>query len=124
MSNQEVFNKVLAHLRKQGRAAMDDESTCVYRAPNGTSCAVGCLLPDNLYDPRIEGESVDALVWTRAGDFPAIAAFLERFDIDLLIDLQIAHDRRLADYGVAFWDQRMAGIAEEYGLVYTPPGAA
>ena len=124
MSNQEVFNKVLAHLRKQGHAAMDDESTCVYRAPNGTSCAVGCLLPDNLYDPRIEGRSVDALVSTRASDFPATAAFLERFDIDMLTDLQMAHDGRLADRGISAWEQRMAGIAKQYGLVYTPPGAA
>lgn len=124
MTNQEVFNKVLAHLRKQGHAAMDDASTCVYRGPNSTSCAVGCLLPDNLYDPRIEGKCVNELVSTMASDFPAIAAFLERFDIDLLTDLQMAHDGRLADRGISAWEPRMAGIAEQYGLVYTPSEAA
>ena len=57
MTNQQIFNKVAKHLLKQGRRARDGNG-CAYRGENGTKCAVGCLIPDALYDDRLEGSSV------------------------------------------------------------------
>ena len=54
MTGQEIFDSVLAHLRKQGDASLNASGKCAYRGEGGTACAVGCLIPDELYDPRIE----------------------------------------------------------------------
>lgn len=37
----------------------DDDSDITYGAPNGTSCAVGCLIKDRVYDWSLEGNSID-----------------------------------------------------------------
>lgn len=39
MTRQEVFDKVVAHLRAQGRKAVNERGDCVYHAPDGTKCA-------------------------------------------------------------------------------------
>ena len=55
MSPQEIFNIVVQHLISQGKRATDTSGTCQYHAPNGTKCAVGCLIPDNYYTTEMEG---------------------------------------------------------------------
>lgn len=60
MTAQQIFNKVAKHLATQqvqsrGRAG----GKCMYRGRNGTSCAVGCLIPDSHY--RLEFDSVSDL---------------------------------------------------------------
>ena len=56
---QVVLNKILDHLTGQRGRALDttcpDPNTCCYRGGNGTMCAVGCLIPNELYDTSIEG---------------------------------------------------------------------
>lgn len=56
-----VFNTVRDHLLKQAVQAKDG-GTCMYRGPNGTKCAVGCLIKDEHYTPEIEGLGVVTLV--------------------------------------------------------------
>jgi len=57
MTNQEIFDKVSKHLLEQGeKAAISGH--CMYRMPGGKKCAAGCLIPDELYDPIIEGNGV------------------------------------------------------------------
>jgi hypothetical protein len=58
MNAQEIFDKVVTHLRTQGKQAKNTSDDCVYRRPNGLMCAVGCLIPDELYDPALEGATV------------------------------------------------------------------
>lgn len=64
---QHEFDAVVAHLYKQGKPAMtqaagDLGSGCAYRGDNCTSCAVGCRIPDSMYDDRMEGEVVGTLI--------------------------------------------------------------
>lgn len=54
MNKLEIFERVAGHLRSQGRRSRKGIS-CQYRGPEGTSCAAGCLISDELYDPKIEG---------------------------------------------------------------------
>jgi hypothetical protein len=67
LTSQEIFNKVATHLLKQGKRSVypteDGEKGvfCAYRSPEGLSCAVGCLIPDELYDPRFEDRRVGQL---------------------------------------------------------------
>ena len=58
LTHQEVFDKVVEHLYRQGKPAKKGND-CVYRAKDGTMCAVGCLIPDEFYDPKMEYHGVD-----------------------------------------------------------------
>lgn len=52
MTKQEIYDKVCAHLAKQKAKAMKGNS-CVYRAEDGKRCAVGCLIPYNVWKKEI-----------------------------------------------------------------------
>ena len=54
MNNQEIFDKVVTHLLTQNEQSLKD-GQCYYRTEEGLSCAVGCLIPDKLYNSDIEG---------------------------------------------------------------------
>ncbi len=53
-TRQEIFNQVCNHLLTQKEKAINGPA-CVYLAPDGKQCAVGCLIPKEYYDPEIEG---------------------------------------------------------------------
>ena len=83
MTLREIFETVKAHLLAQGKQAADENGQCLYRAPGGLKCAVGCLIPDELYTQKTFRQPlVDVL---NAAGIPGAAC-------DLLLDLQNAHD--------------------------------
>lgn len=49
-TDREVFEHVRDHLIKQNQQSMTENGFCVYRGPNGTSCAIGCLISEEFYD--------------------------------------------------------------------------
>jgi hypothetical protein len=52
---QEIFDKVTTHLLTQGKRSIDEKKhICLYRGPNGTKCAVGCLIKDEFYHAGLE----------------------------------------------------------------------
>jgi len=58
MTNQEIYTKVRKHLLTQKeRAVAVNGTSCQYRTPGGLTCAVGCLIPKELYTNNIEGAS-------------------------------------------------------------------
>lgn len=61
MTPQELINKVYSHLIKQGGPSQNNGS-CAYRAPDGRQCAIGCLIPDELYSPEMEHNSLGVLL--------------------------------------------------------------
>lgn len=86
---QEAFDKVLWHLiRMKKRSYDEDKQLCQYRAANKSKCAIGCLIPDELYNPKFdngEGEyDVEKVLKT---------VFTGNFKyINKLENLQIIHD--------------------------------
>lgn len=50
MTAQQIFDKVTHHLYTQRRRAITDDGLCLYRAPNGDKCAIGCLISDDQYE--------------------------------------------------------------------------
>ena len=72
MNRQEIFDKVANHLLTQNAQAetfVSNESgavynICAYRTDDGLKCAVGCLIPDELYSFKLEG------IGTVSPDFP------------------------------------------------------
>lgn len=117
MNKQKTFNTVRDHLLAQGRrskrrARKSDpapgSSICLYRSPAGLSCAIGCLIPDDVYDPSIEGDPVYCLP-------PKIRKALGiRTDEDeeLLFSLQNVHD----NHDPRTWKNELTWVAEQYGL--------
>lgn len=90
MTPQEIFDKVCTHLMTQ-RVRASDGMRCRYRAINGRSCAVGCLIEDDVYHHQMEGLNVILL----ASQFGHILPRWFCQHVNLLKDLQIAHDRSL-----------------------------
>ena len=132
MTQQEIFDTVLAHLRKQGEAAVNGAGGCMYRGLGGTACAVGCLIPDELYDPLIENVGSTQIMeghlpYGRERDGPKLLPIMARIakhlgaeHWDLLQELQDAHDYHLADHGLPAWEGRMRSIALDFSLEYKP----
>lgn len=84
MNAQEIFDTVVTHLYTQGKQAADGKNRCQYRTDAGLKCAVGCLIPDDQYDPAMEGATVDTL-----GSL--LPSYLHPH-MRLLIELQGVHD--------------------------------
>lgn len=47
MTGQQIFDRVATHLIRQGRRSLV-AGICVYRGADGTRCAIGALIDDNL----------------------------------------------------------------------------
>lgn len=115
MTRQEIFDKVAAHLLTQGRRSVDDETNeCVYRHRDGAMCAVGCLIPPELYDPKMEGVSVDhsPRVKRALNDVGIVLdSEMDRF----LRDLQLIHDEARPED----WKVELIDFAVQHNLSYT-----
>lgn len=93
MLAQEVYDTVVQHLFAQGKPAYGyyseeetvGDSGCAYRVGE-LKCAVGCLIPDNVYRRDMENQSVKNLV-----DHWVVPPYFE-YHIPLLNKLQTVHD--------------------------------
>ena len=86
---QNTFDTVVRHLAQQGGPSRGF-SKCLYRSSDGRKCAVGCLIPDSMYTPEMEGCMARSLI-TR---FPELEVKLGSnwAQLDPLMRLQMAHD--------------------------------
>lgn len=68
LSPQFIFDKTWVHLVTQGKPALRPGSIglgqpkCVYRAPDGSSCAFGVWIDDAEYNPEWEGKPADYII--------------------------------------------------------------
>lgn len=116
MTPQEIFDTVANHLRKQGRPAMS-EGNCVYRGPDGTKCAIGCLIPDELYEEDMEGRGVLALITPDEYETKFVLPdFFNDENVRLMMDLQTVHDS-WARYQTGLEDG-LRSVAKHYELEY------
>lgn len=119
---QHVFDAVATHLLNQPGPAMSSTGTCRYRAPDGRMCAVGCLVPDDRYDPGIEGYTVleNQSVWDA---LPIEIRMISRV-CSLLSDLQSIHDNHdnhILDDDQYIWNRQLliadlADVARAHNL--------
>lgn len=111
LTKQEVFDKVVAHLRKQGCKSIDADG-CLYRGPDGTMCAAGCLIDDEDYHPFMEGYPIILNLETcETGGRAAEAVFQNTEHLDLVLDLQDIHDYRMVEQ----WEKGFAEVAWKHG---------
>ncbi|NBX18974.1 MAG: hypothetical protein EBR09_16615 [Proteobacteria bacterium] len=114
MNNQEAFEMAVKHLRKQGccsqrvgRFELEGTATCMYRM-NGLKCAIGALIPDEVYQESFEGTGIRILLRTE----PTINELFKKVNTNLLENLQEVHDNR----EVKEWEESLEKLAEFYGL--------
>ena len=122
MNTQEVFDKVVAHLRQQARRALREDNshavsiiTCAYRAKDGAKCAVGCLIDDDEYGPWMESLSPKYIL-SHHKAMPSLIMKLEEH-LYILNDLQSIHDK----HGPEQWEACWKSCAEVHKVIYTPP---
>lgn len=114
MNNQEVFDRVARHLltqkvkSKQACSGSYQDVVCAYRGQNGTSCAVGCLIPDEMYDTVMEGKSVSAILPYSNG----LQELFRNVSLDLLGSLQTVHDNTHPEQ----WTTQLLRVADCYVL--------
>ena len=117
MTDQEIFTKVARHLLAQGQRSeryLDDdgEPGCAYRGTDGLKCAVGCLIPDELYHQSIEGCTVAGdVVQSVLREAGIRAGYGERTD-SLLYELQNIHDY----YEPCSWEYYLKIVAKNFNL--------
>lgn len=126
MNSQEVFDKVVTHLRSQNVQAMSHAfGGCHYRTENNLKCAVGCLIPDGEYRDWFEGYSVIDLLNKITGKILDKAVDKEDFPIllslkkhqSLLASLQTVHDSSATEN----WENGFQEVALGHKLQYRKP---
>ena len=116
MDTQQAFEMAVKHLRKQGRRSLQYGAiTCMYRIPeSGLKCAVGALIPYELYQESFEGVGIVGLIDT----FDEINKLFENVNTKLLEDLQNVHD----NYEVTDWEREWTKLSQAYGLTMPSKG--
>lgn len=110
---QQLFDTAVGALLAQGVRSFDD-GMCRYRGPDGTKCAVGHLIPDEVYDEAMESKHVLAVLNRN----PQMAEHLhasdrpETFTRPMLRDMQKVHD----DVPPENWKRSYMEVAKDYKL--------
>jgi len=111
MNSLQIFNRVSTHLLTQGKKSANDKDECLYRGPNNTSCAIGCLILDKYYSTDLEGFNLAnneiKLVLQKS-----LGRKITSDEICMLSDLQKIHDRIEPEY----WDSRLEQSKEIFQL--------
>jgi len=133
VTRQEMYDKLFVRFSKsttkmgvvfiQTDAGLSTE--CIYRGnDNPTSrakCAIGSCIPNSVYNPGMEGNSVENLVKL----FPEVAQYIPK-DLDFANEVQTAHDVSADAYKEDNAAARMSflrklnDIARHYNLTTQP----
>ncbi len=128
LSLQEIYTKVKTHLIAQGRRASAPSAIpgypddCKYRTLDGLKCAVGCLIPDDVYQPSFEGDTlldeVDARHRLRTTNplTECIRSLYGDASLPMLKDLQVLHDRSITWEIEGHLAAGLATIERKYGV--------
>ena len=113
MSVREIFYKVEKHLLKQNEKSESEDIGCQYRSDSGLSCAVGCLMTDDIYDSSFEGTNLnDRLVRKALTPIVGVNYELRLLKLNLLHRLQVVHD----DSPVEDWERDLAQLKLEFDI--------
>ena len=88
MDNQEFFDKATSGFLKQGVLSVDKTGECVYRCDDGRRCAVGFVVPDELYRFEFEGHAIETLIAERED----VEAFFSKVTALFAVEIQRCHD--------------------------------
>lgn len=129
MTNQEAFSTVWEHfvvnkapesVGKYVYAGLGEAEGCVYRGPNGTKCAFGVLIPDDLYEKSFEGRGADFVM--RELSEKGYSEF-DGLNEGFVRSLQAAHDRstQAQDFSASV-ELLLRDLAKGYNLTIPEEG--
>lgn len=112
LTAQQIFDKVAEHLLKQNDRCMSAKSVCSYSGDNGLKCAVGVLIPDELYDRSMEGQSYSSIYGG------SLSAALTKGGVDLKLCIPLLNGlQRLHDHEkVSAWRAALVALAHVFNL--------
>lgn len=120
MTTQDAYDRIREYFHREGAQLAIEGSpasqACMYRVgrdPHGPGCAVGCLIPDELYDPVF-----DDVVEGVACNGPVLKVlrrlgYKSKKVLSFLEDAQAAHDAALK---LKDFHQELDEMAFEYNL--------
>ncbi len=115
MDSQKLFDDIVKFQRKQWKkSTRDGTAWCLYRHPDGLKCAVGCVMPDNMYDADMDEIGVFSDIMEL---YPDLAKYFGMENLALLQYMQSTHDCHLLKQWETCWQY----IAYMAGLTYTAP---
>jgi hypothetical protein len=100
---------------------------CKYRDQYGHKCAIGCLIPDELYLPRFDTQG--GLVVSQLLDEPNIGQLLGKARGHFLISLQHMHDGLATDLTLGYisrdtlprkYQAKLVELANQYHIDWSP----
>lgn len=77
-----------------------------YRGDDGNACGIGCVIPDDIYNPLMEGLELKELF----EKFPKVAEHFRNVDILMLYRAQHMHD----DLDVGEWPDFLDGMVQQH----------
>lgn len=103
----QLYDFVVERIVEQGRPSVNDKGVCLYRAPNGTKCAIGMVIADAHFEPFMEEVALRAGPHGR-GEYALFTAverslgfeLLPSAHVALLNALQEAHDGAAVRYHI------------------------
>jgi hypothetical protein len=99
-TDEEITTFIREQLILQGKPAKGEGSSCFYRK-DGLKCAVGHLIPDELYQPIMEGKFLDGLLSRYSAELN-IPSNISDHKLNYLRDLQQIHDQFPVDGDIPF----------------------
>lgn len=116
-TQQQVFDQVVTHMRKQGRKSLLENGngvggTCRYLTPDGLRCAAGCLIAANEY-VRAMDEGIEGVFSSTTWVDLIKQKLVPDTHSELIIQLQQVHD----SYDLDKWETGFINVAERFGLV-------
>lgn len=130
LNTQKYFDKIVRHLLTQGERAAyvnpdNDSQNCRYRIEQGgktMKCAIGCMIPDELYLEGMEGKSIMAL----GNAYPVLHPLLSAGWVtawgekragsmeSLNAKLQTIHD----EVSPELWELQLRSLADQFCLTF------
>jgi len=99
LTRQEIFDKAYLGIAAQGFVmSQQNLGRCAYRGAHGLKCAIGQLIPDDRYDPKMEigisvlGEAGNTQIDKIWNQFPIFQELIGEGDLRFAKWLQAAHD--------------------------------
>ena len=117
MTKRAVFNTAAKHLLTQNCKALSEFKVCRYQGENGTKCAVGVFIPNELYHRDLEG-NILMIPATLEREFPgnskaiALAKLTHKYEV-ILTELQLIHDKLLPEE----WRTALDKLAKEEKII-------
>jgi len=109
MNQQEAFDKVWDWfvVQKNPPSVNQETGMCKFRGPKNTKCAVGVLIPDNLYHKEYEAYVISEIKGTET-----LKDLFSLLSLSFLSDLQTAHDVAAIPTGLKFTSKVTSELTE------------